>query len=268
MALLEPDPEQHHRDGGDGVRLEEVGRHPCAVADVVTDVVRDHRGVAGIVLGDARLDLADEVGTDVRGLRVDASAQTGEHGDQRAAEREPDQVVDRGLRAVPDPVGQHPVVPGHAEEAEPDHEEPGHRARAERDLERGLQAFAGSLGRADVRAHGDVHADEPGGPGEDRADQEAERGPPAELRVEAEQEERHDRDDRNRRVLLPQIRRSALLDRARDLLHELVPRRLSQQPPGQVDAVQHREHRARKRESDSVIYEEVHRSSGSLPITN
>ena len=43
----------------------------CDVADVVTDVVRNHRRVVRVVLIDARLDLADEVRADVRGLRVD-----------------------------------------------------------------------------------------------------------------------------------------------------------------------------------------------------
>ena len=103
IGLLEADPEQHHRDRGDGVRLEEVGRHARAVADVVADVVRDDGRVARVVLGDAGLDLPDEVGADVGGLRVDAAAESREDGDERAAEREPDEVVDRGLRGVPDP---------------------------------------------------------------------------------------------------------------------------------------------------------------------
>ena len=41
------------------------------------------------------LDLPDEIGADVGGLREDAAAETGEHRDQRAAEREADEVVDR-----------------------------------------------------------------------------------------------------------------------------------------------------------------------------
>ena len=49
----------------DGVGLEQVGGHAGAVADVVADVVGDHGRVARVVLGDARLDLADEVGADV-----------------------------------------------------------------------------------------------------------------------------------------------------------------------------------------------------------
>jgi hypothetical protein len=70
-----------------GVGLEQVRAHSGDVADVVADVVRDRRGVAGVVLGDAGLDLADEVGADVRGLGVDAAADTGEQRDRGRAQR-------------------------------------------------------------------------------------------------------------------------------------------------------------------------------------
>ena len=88
------DAEQHHGDRGDRVGLEEVGGHAGAVADVVADVVGDHGRVAGIVLGDPGLDLADQVGADVGGLGEDAAAEPGEDGDQRTAEAEADQRVD------------------------------------------------------------------------------------------------------------------------------------------------------------------------------
>ena len=66
--------ERDRRDDRADVRLEEVGAHAGDVADVVTDVVGDGGRVARVVLGDARLDLADEVGADVGGLGVDAAA--------------------------------------------------------------------------------------------------------------------------------------------------------------------------------------------------
>ena len=100
LARRESPGEQHHGDRCDRVGLEEVGRHAGAVADVVADVVRDHSRVAGIVLGDPGLDLPDEVGADVGRLRVDAAAETGEDRDQRAAEREADEIVDRGVGGV------------------------------------------------------------------------------------------------------------------------------------------------------------------------
>ena len=67
-------------------------------------------------------------------------------------------------------LGQEAVVAGDAEEAEADDEQAGHGAGAEGDVERRLEPVARRLGRAHVRAHGDVHADEAGGGGEHRAD--------------------------------------------------------------------------------------------------
>ena len=107
--------EQHGRDQRHRVGLEQIGRHAGAVADVVADVVGDHRGIARIVLGNAGLDLADEVGTDVRALGEDAAAQAREDRDQRAAEGEADQRAQRRLR-VAQHVQHDEVVAGHAEQ--------------------------------------------------------------------------------------------------------------------------------------------------------
>ena len=79
------DAEDDRRDERDLVRLEQVGGHAGAVADVVADVVGDGRRVAGVVLGDAGLDLADEVGADVGRLGEDAAADPQEQ--RRAASR-------------------------------------------------------------------------------------------------------------------------------------------------------------------------------------
>ena len=97
-----------------------------------------------------------------------------------------------------EPAGEDPVVAGDPEQAEADDEQAGHRAGAERDAERRGDTLAGRLRGADVRAHGDVHADEAGRGRENRPDQEADRGAPAELVVEADREERHDGHERDR----------------------------------------------------------------------
>ncbi len=110
--------EQHHRHRGDRVGLEEVGGHAGAVADVVAHVVGDHRRVARVVLGDPGLDLAHQVGAHVGRLGEDAAAQTGEHGDQRAAEAEAHEGVDRvallGAGQDQDPVVARPPRRGRA----------------------------------------------------------------------------------------------------------------------------------------------------------
>jgi len=151
--------EQDHRDGGDGVGLEQVRRHAGAVADVVADVVGDRRRVARVVLGDPGLDLADQIRADVGRLGEDPAAESREYGDQRAAEAEPDQRVDRRLGAVVEQRGQHAVVAGDADQRQPDDQQAGNRSAAEGDAQRGRDARARGLGDARVGAHGHVHAD-------------------------------------------------------------------------------------------------------------
>src|SRR5207247_10851383 len=61
-----------------------------AIANVVPDEVRDDRRVARVVFRDARFDLAHEIGADVRGFRVDPSAELREQRDQAGTEPKPD----------------------------------------------------------------------------------------------------------------------------------------------------------------------------------
>jgi hypothetical protein len=128
--------QQDHGHRRHRIGLEQVGRHAGAVADVVADVVGDRRRVARIVLGNAGLDLADEIGADVGRLGEDAAAEPCEHRDQRTAEAESDQRVDGRLRAVVEERRERAVVAGDADQREPDHQQAGDRATAERDLQR------------------------------------------------------------------------------------------------------------------------------------
>ena len=204
-------------DERDGVGLEEVGRHAGAVADVVADVVGDGRRVARVVLGDALLDLADEVGADVGSLGEDAAADSHEHGEQRGAEAEA--LEDLGRLAL---VDEHDE--GRAEQAEADREHAGHAAGAEGDLHGLLlAAVAGRRGDAHVAADRQPHAGVAGDAGEDRADDEEDAAPDALARGLRRQQEQHEEDDHGEDgegLELPgQVRRGALLDRAGDLLH-------------------------------------------------
>ena len=94
------DAEDHRADVLGGGRLEQVGAAAGAVADVVADEVRDDARVARIVLGDALLDLADEVRADVGGLGVDPAAELGEEGDERGPEAEADDQERRVVRRL------------------------------------------------------------------------------------------------------------------------------------------------------------------------
>ena len=206
-------------DQRDGVGLEQVGGHAGAVTHVVTDVVGDGGGVARVVLGDAGLDLADEVGADVGGLGEDAAADTHEHGEQGAAEAEALE-HGRGVGVVGE---EHDAG---AEQAQADGEHADDAAGAERDVEAALAAAAtGSRGDPDVGLGRERHADVADERGEDGADDEEQR--PAELHGETavvdrqheQQDEDDDGEDREGAELPVQVGARAFLDGLRDLLH-------------------------------------------------
>ena len=213
--------EHHRRDDRHRIGLEEVGRHAGAIADIVADVVGDRRRVARIVLGNSGLDLADEVGADVRALGENAAAEPGENRDQRSAETERDQRVDHRAvrRRVAETVGQKAEIAGDAEQRETRHQKSSHRARAESDVEAAGQRLRRGLRRAHVGANRNVHADEARRARQNCADREAGGDGPREQQSEPDEDD--DADARDRGVLPPQIGLRAFVDRVRDLLHAL-----------------------------------------------
>ena len=159
------------------------------------------------------------------------------------------------------------AVAGHGEQPEPDDEQPGHRTALEGDAERRLEPAASRLGRADVGAHRDVHADEAGRGRRHGADQEADRGLPAEQRrvdgraEHADEDEEHHRDAGDDRVLPGEVCLRTLLDRAGDLLHALVARGLLEQIDRQADAVCHGDEAAHDGEPRRVVRKELRQES-------
>ena len=218
-AVEEDRGEHHRRHDRHRVSLEQVGGHAGAIADVVADIVGDGRRIAGVVLGNAGLDLADEVGADVRALGEDAAAKSGEDRDQRSAEAERDQRVNRhAIRgAMAENAGEKAKIAGDAEKREAGHQEAGHRARAEGDVETAGERFRRRLRRAHVGAHRNVHADEAGGAGQDGPDGEADRHRPR--KQKPEHDEHDDADAGDGGVLALEIGLRALGDRAGNLLH-------------------------------------------------
>ena len=234
----EEDRGQHHRrDHRHRVGLEQVGRHAGAIADVVADVVGDGRRVARIVLGNAGLDLADEVGADVGALGEDAAAETGEDRDQRGAEAERDQRVDRGpVRGrIAERAGENAEIDGDPEQREAGDQQAGHRARAEGDVEAAGERFGRRLRGAHIGAHRDVHADEAGGAGEDGADREADRHRPRQEKPETDEDD--DADAGDGRILAPEIGLRPLPHRAGNLLHSLRAGVRRHEARDRVDAV-------------------------------
>ena len=218
-AVEEDRGEDHRRHHRHRIGLEQVGGHAGAIADIVADVVGDGRRIARIVLGDAGLDLADEIGADVRALGEDAAAETGEDRDERGAEAERDQRVDRGAvrGAMAEDVGQNAEIAGDAEKREAGNEKPGHRAGAKGDVEAAGERFRRRLRGAHVGAHRDVHADEAGGARQDCADGEADRHRPR--KQEPKDDEDDDADAGDGHVLSLEIGLRPLGDRAGNLLH-------------------------------------------------
>ena len=204
--------DEHH-----GVGLEEVGGHARAVADVVAHVVRDRRRIAGVVLGDARLDLADEVGADVSGLGEDAAADPHEHREERGAEAEALEHLGRITPVDEDDDGRAEQTEAHGEHADG-------AAGAEGDAHAVVAAGgAGRLGDADVGLDRERHPEIPDGGGEAGAEDEEPRATPPHARGVRGQEEQEDEDERDEDEqgpeLAAQVGVRALLDRPGDLLH-------------------------------------------------
>ncbi len=176
--LGEEDRREHHGgDRGHRIGLEQVGRHAGAVTDIVTDVVGDGGRVARIIFRNAGFDLADQIAADVGTLGEDTAAETGEDRDQRGSEAERYQSVDHGaaVRCKLEEFGQIAEVHGDPQQRQTSDEHAGDGARLEGEFKTAGERLGRGLRSAHVSANRDVHADEAGGAGQHRADQEADR---------------------------------------------------------------------------------------------
>jgi hypothetical protein len=249
-------PEQHRRDDGHGIGLEEIRRHAGAVADIVADVVGDHRRVTRIVLRYARLDFAHKVGAHVGALGKDAAAKAREDRDQRSTESEPHQRVN-GMREVRfiDGIGiEQREIPGHAEQAQPHDQKTGNRAAVEGDLQCLVQPDARRFRGANIGTHRYVHADDAAGTGEDCAEKEAPRGRPTQSRHEADHQEQDHADDGDGLVLAPQVGVGAFAYRGGDLAHALVAIGQAKDARDLPDPVDDGENRASQREHETALH--------------
>ena len=145
--------DDHRRDDGPDEGLEDVRAHAGHVTHVVAHVVGDDAGVAGVVLRKTSLDLADQVGADVGGLGVDATADTGEEGDAAGTHAETGRVLQRvaGVSSAVVSVAKPEGDDGDAKQAKSAHREPHHGAAVVGHSERsGLTAVLGGHGGASV----------------------------------------------------------------------------------------------------------------------
>ena len=218
------------------IGFQQVGTQTGHVADVVADVVCDGRGVAGVVLGDLGLGLADEVSAHVGRLGVDAAADAVEHRDHGAAQRiaGDDHRKRHEADALDDPGGsghhalKAQVVAEHAEDHVDDEQaeqreaadaQTHDRAALKGNLE-GLAEVLGharGVGHADVGVGGDAHADEAGAFAHRSADEEGQGAFPGDQDAQGEDDEDGDDADDLQLILDEGIR--AFTDLLGDFLH-------------------------------------------------
>src|SRR5690606_25204219 len=151
-----------------------------AVTDVVADEICNHGRVSRVIFRDARLDLADEVSADVRGLGVDTAAELREKRDEAGAggiANDPEPTLRNGRSPSPtrEPL-KDAVDREHADQSERDDEEAGDGTTPERNCHGRAGALPCGSSRADVALDGHVHTDEAGDTGKDGSDQECDRG--------------------------------------------------------------------------------------------
>ena len=245
------------RDDGADVRLEQVRPHARNVAHVVAHVVGDGGGVAGVILGNARLDLADKVGSNVGRLGVDAPAHPGEQGDRRRAHAEPGDDLD---------VLEYPVQDRNAEQSDADDRQPHDRAAVEGQSQCWVQSRLRLDRRARIGAHRYAHADVPGQRRSDRPNQVGDGRRRDAVRAftdlaenvvvdeQGKNDDDHNNEDGQNAVLALEEGCRSLPDGVADEPHPLVALVLPQDACGQVHGEQQPDDRSADCEEDDFLH--------------
>ena len=211
------------------IALVKVGAHAGHVAHIVAHVVGDGRGVARIILGDARLDLAHQIGAHIGRLGVDAAADTCEQGLRRGAHAESQhrrRDDHEFLRPCGiDKPGQNHVPERDVQQSEAHDHQTHHRTAAESDFQTAVQRLPCGIGRAGRSVGGGFHTEVAGQSREESARDEGEGHPavlhPGSVGQVGEEERQHDEDDADDLVLLTQIGHGALAHVPGDFTHAL-----------------------------------------------
>lgn len=134
---------------GSHIGIKQIRSHTGHVAYIVPHVVSNDSRVAGIILRNAELHLAGEIGSHIRRFGKDASAGLGKEGQRTGPKREAQQ-----NRRIP---GQKQNSHD-AQETEAHHGQPHHSASAKADQKGGLQPSPRALGcpRVGLRGHQDA----------------------------------------------------------------------------------------------------------------
>ena len=194
------------------IGLEQVRAHAGHVADIVTDVIRDNRRVSRVILRDARLNLTDQVGTDIGCLRIDTAAHTGKQCDGRCTQAE----ARKHIHVAGDQVDH-----ADAQHAEACHAHTHDRTACECGGQGSIHTvLSRRIGGADIRLNRNGHAEIAGQRGEQGAEHKADGGHPVADSKADEHKENSDKDDQNS-VLREQEGVGTFTDGRSNLLHAL-----------------------------------------------
>ena len=141
--------QNHDRDDAGYVGVKDVSTHSCHVTDVIADIVGDHSGVARVVLRQAQLDLAHQVGADVCRFGIDPAAGLGQQGQRAGAKAK----AEDDLGVLKDQIED-----AHAEHGQPDDRHTHDAASAKGQRKRFGQSILGCCGRFGVGDQRDLHA--------------------------------------------------------------------------------------------------------------
>ena len=237
--------EGHCGDDSTDIALKEVCAHTCNVAYVVADVIGDNSGVAGVIFGDACLDLADEVGADVSSLGVDTAADTGKERNGGSTEREAEE--DFGV------LGDD-VENACAEKTETDDAHTHDGAAGEGDGESLVHSVLSGVCGTDVSLGGNVHADVACENGKHRTADEAAGGDPVAETETDSNEKDYNKDDKDL-VLGEQEGTGAITDTAGNFLHAVVACVLLAYIDDLVDSEKQSEDRHNRGQIDNLIHQ-------------
>ena len=170
-------------DGGNqstDIGLEQVSTHTGNVTNVVTNVVADNSGVAGVILGDAGLNLTNQVSADVSSLGIDTAANTGKQSDGRSTEAEAGENVE---------VAGNSVDNAYAEKAETNNAHTHDGTAGECDVESlGHAAFRSSSSGTNVSLGSNGHANVACSNGEECTCKEADSSHPVDAKADSYKE--------------------------------------------------------------------------------
>ena len=209
------------------VGLIEVSAHAGHVTHVVTHIVGDGSGVAGIVLGDTGLYLTDEVGAHVSGLGIDTAAHTGKQRLCRGSHSEGqhgggDYHQFLGTVSI-DKMIQDEIPYRNIQQAESHHRQTHDGTGAEGKLKTGVERAAGGIGSPAGSVGGGLHSDETGQAGEESSGEECKGHPPVldseTVGKDGKEDGQNDEHDGHHLVLLLEIGHGALADVGGNLTH-------------------------------------------------